>query len=289
MSAEPILKIVNTGCGITLQDGGRRGWKKFGLPPGGAMDRKSAENANKLLDNPAGAPVLEILLQGAVVQMLRNSWIAICGGGGKPSVAMGRTVKVAKGERISWAAESHGLWSYLAIEGGVEVPRPFGSASYYARGNVGMAIKAGAVLGHPGHSLYLPGGVAGRLLHWKDQLDLTAVPTVRVWPGPQLSSFSAADQKTFFSADWEVTSQSDRTGYRLKGPVLSPRPVEIISEPVLPGSIQVPENGHPVITMPDGPTVGGYPKFGIVEPADLPYIAQRRPGQPVRFTLIHEL
>ena len=80
-----------------------------------------------------------------------------------------------------------------------------------------------------------------------------------------------------------VSSQCDRVGYRLQGPALEARPDQIISEPVLPGSIQVPAGGQPIVTMPDGPTIGGYPKLGLVDPADLPRLAQCRPGQRLRF------
>ena len=83
--------------------------------------------------------------------------------------------------------------------------------------------------------------------------------------------------------DWTVSPQSDRAGYRLLGPTLKPHPAEILSEPVLPGSIQVPAGGQPIVTMPDGPTVGGYPKIAVVDPGDLWAVAQCRPGRSLRF------
>lgn len=112
---------------------------------------------------------------------------------------------------------------------------------------------------------------------------MESTPRIRVWPGPQWNSFSVEDRERFVREPWTVTPQSDRSGYRLLGPALRPDPPDILSEPVLPGSIQVPASGQPVVTMPDGPTVGGYPKIGIVDPADLRAVAQCRAGRTLRF------
>jgi antagonist of KipI len=109
---------------------------------------------------------------------------------------------------------------------------------------------------------------------------------LRVWRGPQWDEFTEADRTFFFNRAWTVSSQSDRVGYRLTGePLVTPHR-SLLSEPVLPGTIQVPENGQPIVTMRDGPTVGGYAKLGLVEPTDLSWLAQCRPGQAVRFQLI---
>jgi antagonist of KipI len=86
--------------------------------------------------------------------------------------------------------------------------------------------------------------------------------------------------------EWKVSSQSDRVGYRLEGATLKADPVEIYSEPVRLGSIQVPDSGQPIVTMPDGPTVGGYPKIAVVDDKDIPWIAQCRPSQTLRFQLV---
>ncbi len=132
----------------------------------------------------------------------------------------------------------------------------------------------------------LSDGVAGRTIHWKERRQYESPPPLGVWRAPQWELFSESDRKTFFNHEWTVTSQSDRAGYRLSGKPLKAEPAEMISEPVRVGSIQIPENGLPIVIMRDGPTVGGYPKLGMIDPPDLSWLAQCRPGQKVRFQLI---
>jgi biotin-dependent carboxylase-like uncharacterized protein len=281
------LKILEPGLGITIQDGGRRGWKRFGLPPGGFMDAHSASCANKLVENAAETPLLELLLQGQKIETVVSCWVACCGADANSNIAPGRAVLLRAGEVISFPQSVAGVWIYLAMAGGIQVPEVFGSASYYARGRIGPEVGKGHVLTAGSTNFLLPHGVSGRMLHWQDQRDLSRAPNIRVWPGPQFHTFTAADRERFFAAEWMVSAQSDRVGYRLKGPKIHASPAEIESEPVLVGSIQVPENGQPLITMPDGPTVGGYPKLALVHPEDLSWVAQRRPGQKLRFSLVH--
>jgi allophanate hydrolase subunit 2 len=139
---------------------------------------------------------------------------------------------------------------------------------------------------------------------------------LRVWPGPQWEQFDADSQRRLFETEWRVTNQCDRVGYRLRSdrdarpgtnqptmPIIGPTQGQsaptpeptapgglawnggsLISEPVLTGSIQVPADGQPIVTLHDGPTLGGYPKIGWIDPRDLPRLVQRRSGQPIRFT-----
>ena len=118
---------------------------------------------------------------------------------------------------------------------------------------------------------------------WTEQRDYAKPPPLRVWRGPQWDFFTAAERETFFARAWTVSAQSDRVGYRLSGEPLNPRCDQIISEPVRVGTIQIPESGEPIVTLRDGPTVGGYPKLGVIEAADLSWFVQCSPGQTVRF------
>ena len=106
---------------------------------------------------------------------------------------------------------------------------------------------------------------------------------MRVWPGPQWGKFSDLARDTFFATAWKVSPQSDRAGYRLDGAEIPPPGGSLASEPVLVGSIQVPPGGQPIVTMPDGPTIGGYHKLGLVDPEDLRWLVQTPPGRTVRF------
>jgi allophanate hydrolase subunit 2 len=111
---------------------------------------------------------------------------------------------------------------------------------------------------------------------------------LRVWPGPQWDLCPEPERSRFFDSTWQISPQSNRVGYRLEGAALKIDCGELISEPVRTGSIQVPPNGQPIITMRDGPTVGGYPKLGLVHPKDISWLAQCKPGQNVRFKLIED-
>jgi allophanate hydrolase subunit 2 len=118
---------------------------------------------------------------------------------------------------------------------------------------------------------------------WTEQRDYGKPPGLRVWPAPQWELFSVPQRDQFFQQEWTVSPQSDRSGYRLSGVPIEHELGELLSEPVLVGTIQVPPNGEPIVTMRDGPTVGGYAKLGVVDPADISWLAQIQPGQRVRF------
>lgn len=275
--------------GMTIQDPGRRGWRRFGVPPSGWMDRDAAECANRLLENPGSKPALELLMQGAVMEVLRDSWLALCGAALEVNIPMWRAHFARAGEMIRVSRVRSGRWSYLAVEGGWDWPSCFGSVSYYERGQIGNPVEAGTVLHRlHGGSLRLPAGVSGRLAHWQDRRNYDQPPALKLWKGPQWDYFGRADQARFLSSEWEVSPESDRAGYRLRGRVVRSESPEMASEPVRTGSIQVPAGGEPIVTMRDGPTVGGYPKIGLVKPESLSWLAQCRPGQRVRFELEHE-
>jgi biotin-dependent carboxylase-like uncharacterized protein len=284
-----IFEMIDPGLGATLQDEGRRGWRRYGVPSSGAMDDHAAAWANRLLENPLDAPVVEFLLQGARLTALREAWVVITGAEAEANLPMWRPVKMKAGDLIQFPRRRCGVWIYLAVEGGFEARRLLGSASVYPRGKLSKALGRGARLRQEtGGSFRLPEQVAGRLVDWHERRDYNSPPPLRVWPGPQWQSFSASDRERFFTDEWTVTSQSDRVGYRLNGRPLEVERGEIVSEPVLVGSVQVPANGLPIVTMRDGPTVGGYPKLGLVDRADLSWLAQCRPGQSVKFEPVDE-
>lgn len=283
MSRE-ILEIVSPGVGASIQDRGRAGWRRFGVPPGGAMDDHAARWANRLLDNSAEAPVLELLLQGAELLVRNDGWMAITGASGDESHPAWRAIRVRKGETIRLSHAPNGVWSYIAVEGGFDAPQLLGSASVYARGGLGQPLKHGDLLRRTkGREFHLPEHVAGRIAPWNEQRNYAAPPVLRVWRGPQWDAFNEAERKHFFDRPWTVSPQSDRVGYRLSGEPLEPRHEQIISEPVRVGTIQIPENGEPILTLRDGPTVGGYPKLGVIDADDLSWLVQCCPGQSVRF------
>lgn len=282
-----IIKIIRTGMGISLQDFGRAGLAQYGVPPSGVMDRHAATWINRLLDNSPDSPVLEILLQGAHLEVLKTCWLVIGGADARCNFPRWRIIRAHPGEGIVFPVNQSGLWSYIAVEGGFLAPQLLGSVSSYARGGIGSELKAGQGLrANPLDQIHFPKQVVGRVIANDEQRDYNHPPSLRVWRGPQWAQFSPQDRASFFQQAWTVSPRSDRVGYRLEGSQLSPQQKQIISEPVLVGSIQVPPGGQPIVTMRDGPTVGGYPKLGLVDPDDLSWLTQCRPGVPFRFRLI---
>ena len=281
---QEVLQVFDPGFGASIQDRGRFGWRRFGVPVSGAMDEHAAAWANRLLENAADAPLLELLLQGGKLSVLQDSWIAITGADADATVPMWRAIRAQRGEAIQFRQNRSGVWTYLAVEGGIHAPRILGSASVYARGKIGEPLAKGAILCKTEQrQRKLPPEIAGQFMKRQEIRRYDAPPPMRVWRGPQWESFGYLDRDRFFTEPWTVSSQSDRTGYRLSGPALRSPPAQIISEPVRVGSIQVPPSGQPIVLMKDGPTVGGYPKLGMIDPQDVSWLAQCRPGQKVRF------
>jgi biotin-dependent carboxylase-like uncharacterized protein len=285
-----ICQVLGTGLDLTIQDDGRPGWRRFGVPASGTMDPHAAAWANRLVNNLASAPVVEILAGGASLRFVKQCWIALTGAGACVSLPNWHASHVTAGTQLDFKQPRSGTWSYLAVEGGFDAAVSLGSASSYSRGQLGSVVNSGDILRvRTHHDLRLPTGVSGRLAPWTEQRNYRNPPPLRVWPAPQWDQFPPTQRDAFFDQPWSVTPQSNRVGYRLSGEPLRHNIGKLISEPVLPGTIQIPENGLPIVTMPDGPTVGGYPKLGIVDAADISWLAQAQPGQQIRFTPTPEL
>lgn len=270
-----LFEVLATGMGISFQDDGRTGWKRFGVPPSGAMDRHAAHAANQMIGNPPGATVLEILWQGPKLRVMRDCFVAMTG------AIQWQTTQLKAGQILEFRPAPAGLWIYLGVPGGFVAPAVLGSTSTYARAKLGRTITSGDIL----HSLPSPlsEGERARERGPIKPRDYSQPPPIRLWPGPQWNLFSDSDKQSFFAQHWAISPQSDRVGYRLTGTPLTSFCEQILSEPVCVGTIQIPESGLPIITMRDGPTIGGYPKLGVIDPADLDWVAQCRPGTKIRF------
>ncbi len=284
------VEIVQAGGLTMVQDLGRPGWQRVGVTPGGVMDRQAARVANILLGNPDEAPVLESALTGPELRFHSDTWIAVTGAevGGIPGW---RPLHLAAGARLSLAELVRGAHVYVAVAGGFAVPPVLGGAGTLLRagfgGFHGRALRAGdrLAVGRPAR----PGGVGRR--DWAAAREFWTVGgseiTVRFVRGRRWAGFDEAARAAFKATAWQVRPQSDRMGLRLAGPALmSELPGEMLSEGVAFGSVQVPPNGQPIVLMADRQTLGGYPKIGHVIAADLPRLAQARPGDTVRFAEI---
>lgn len=277
------LKVLSTGVGLSVQDGGRPGWRGYGMPGGGAMDRYALAAANRLLGNAPQAPVLEIMLQGTRLEVLQDTWVALAGADLGCDIEPWSAQWVAAGTVLSFSQNRSGLFGYLALPGGIVAKRWLGSAAMDARIGLGRAFCAGDVFAAECEApLCSTERVLRRILPPLARRSYSPQQSFSLLPGPQFDLFSAAARAELVAGQWRVSARSDRTGFRLEGPQL-PVPDSIPSEPVLPGSFQIPGNGQPIITMVDGPTVGGYAKLAVLRSADLDRIAQCAPGTQLQF------
>ncbi len=292
------LAVISAGMGLTVQDFGRPGWARFGVPGGGAMDPVSLERANRLVDNPPGTPALELALGRQELRAATELVVGLAGadlgavllragGDTREALESGRTISLHAGDRLRFPGGRHGVWAYLAVPGGVAGATAMGSRSTTPRAGIGTVLGAGGEVRGGGNEVFrLPHGTAARRLPWDGEKHGAGEITVRVWPGPQADAFEAPAIRRWFGTPWRVSAQSDRVGYRLEGESLASPAGELLSEPVLPGSVQVPPGGQPIVTMADGPTMGGYAKLALVDPDDLPRMAQAAPGTHVRFVAV---
>jgi biotin-dependent carboxylase-like uncharacterized protein len=284
--ATAAIEVLAPGLLTVVEDLGRPGWAHLGVPRAGAADGRSLRLANRLVGNPEGAAALEVTVDGPRLRFRRTGWVAVCGApvdvavDGRPAptqVAVPVPAGAVLGVGRVWA----GLRCYLAVRGGIAVPPVLGSRSTDTVGGLGPApVRAGDLL---------PVGteVVGPV--WQEPVPGVALPVeplLRVVPGPREDWFPDSALRVLTSTAWEVTAASDRTGLRLAGPAL-PRATphrELASEGMVPGALQVPPDGRPILFLANAPTTGGYPVIAVVVDADLPFAGQVPPGHRVRFT-----
>jgi biotin-dependent carboxylase-like uncharacterized protein len=291
------LKVVAPGLQTTVQDAGRRGRQDVGVPVAGALDRVSLALANALVGNAAGAAALEILLHGPTLEVVAASArVALVGGSGGldildedgRTVPSGESVRLTQGTRFRVNALGDVASACLAVEGGIAVPALLGSASTHVRSGLG-GLEGRALL--PGD--VLPGAIEA--VEARPERELAARPEtgfeqpIRVVLGPQDDYFTQEAVATFLSAEYRISQQADRMGFRLEGPELPhAKGYDIVSDAIVAGSIQVPGSRRPIVLLVDAQTTGGYPKIATVISADIPVLGRRRSGGTVRFSAVSQ-
>ncbi len=264
----------------TFQDVGRKGFQRFGVPVSGAMDWFAYQIANQLAGNSKNAPVLEIGLGDITFRAKRDCVLAATGAGFEVqnyvwTFPLWTSFYVRAGWVVQIKKTSGGNWAYLAIAGGFASANILGSSSTYIRGGLGRAIQAGDVLpsGTPKGELMK---LAARDFSARSFVPYSQTPTIEAVAGPQRERFD----NIFFESEYTVSKLFDRMGYRLEGQeVLSYDRSELISEGMTMGSIQITNDGQPIVMMADSPTAGGYPKIAHVITAHLPVLAQCEAGK----------
>ena len=276
------LVVVKPGLFTTIQDLGRPGHRAAGVPLSGAADPSSLRHANRLVGNDDSAAGLEITLLGPDLRCERDTLIALSGAA-FPGMPGGVPVQVRAGETLAVGHATAGCRGYLAVAGGIEVPRVLGSRSTFVPAGLGglrgLPLAAGDRLpvgdARAGESRV--GQPAPLATAWQAGKPVA----LRMVPGEQFERVGDA----IWSAEHTASSRSDRMGTRLDGTPLGDGDVAGLarSVAVLPGTVQLPPDGRPIILLADAQTIGGYPVIGHVIAADLPLVAQLRPGDAVRW------
>jgi len=293
--ATPVAVVCEPGLLTTVQDGGRPGYRRLGVSRAGPVDAPAHAAANRAVGNAPGAAALECTVAGPALEFLAPVRFAITGADlgavleradiGAWPVPTGASVLARPGNVLRFAGRRSGCRAYVALRGGIDVLPVLGSrATDLASGFGGFAGRALQTA-----DWLAVGPVSGEATEvaWQAERHAASV-TVRVVLGPQADHFDKVATGHFLADPWRVGATSDRVGLRLAGePLAHLGPAEILSDGVVPGSIQVPPDGQPIVMLPDGPTTGGYPKIATVVTADLPLLAQLVPGEgQVRFEAV---
>jgi allophanate hydrolase len=291
----PVLQALQPGFHSTVQDAGRSRFRHVGVPVSGALDRDGYVLANALVGNRNGAACLEMMGSGPEFEVIASSVrLALVGGSdsleikgqSERLVRAGRSVRLGRGDRARIRLGGDAFCSYLAIEGGFDVPLCLGSRSTYMRagfgGFSGRAIRSGDALN--GFAGDVP---ARQELAFGAERDLRLSQPIRAVLGPQDDYFTKTAIEEFVHGTYTISAASDRMGFRLDGPALQHKgDYNIVSDGIVTGSIQVPGSQLPIVLMADAQTTGGYPKIATVISADLPVLGVRSAGREVRFQLV---
>ena len=286
----------------TVQDTGRTGRARYGYRRCGACDAWSARIAGLLCGNEAQRgqdAVIEFTLRGGTLRFTEDTLFAVTGAEcdlllEDTAVPMYQSRRARAGQRLTIGTAKTGLRIYLAVGGGIALAPVLGSRSTDTvcglGGYGGRKLRKGDLLpvGSPssGRERELPRAFPlcppGRV-RWAGS---ESIRVLRVVPGPQDELFSEAAGQIFRRSIYEIGSDSNRMGCRLSGPPVPVPPGNMISDPIVEGSVQISSGGQPIVMMADHQTTGGYPKIGTVIHSDLSALAQMRPGERAAFSFV---
>ena len=292
------LRVVVPGLMTTVQDLGRTGYQRLGVPVSGALDHVSLRAANVLVGNSPGEGAFEIAYQGPTLAVEADS-VRVAAAGGTAAIDIlapdgglirrigaFESARLMRGQMLRIGTVTGSAMLYLAVEGGFAIAPVMGSRSTLTRGSIGgfegRALKVGDIV-----PLRLE-GAPEREEAMLPPLDLSLPTRVRVVLGPQEEHFTAEALRTLLTHTYTISRASDRMGMRLEGPKLehSAKGYNIVSDGTAPGSIQVPGNGLPIVLLADRQTTGGYPKIATVISADMPALGRMTPGTTIAFAAV---
>lgn len=274
----------------TIQDAGRPGFRADGVPLGGAMDVASFALANALAGNAGGAAAIEWALAGGSLRFATRTVASVTGAEVELTrngerVRSNTALEFQSGDVLTVGRFVRGAFAYVAVRGGIDVPAVLGSRSTYLPagfgGLDGRRLRAGDIL----RCGPAPGGESS--VDVAVEVAANRGRAIRAIEGPDTAVFTAEFRESFWASEFTLSPSANRVGYRLERESAGdPKGRSVISGPACVGAIQVPGGGGAIVLMADGPTVGGYPKIGVVASVDLPALAQKTPGERVRFERI---
>lgn len=287
-----VIEVIKPGLSTSIQDLGRVGYQQFGMVVAGAMDPFALQVANILVGNSRGTAGIEVVVMGPKLKFLRDTVIAICGANlspaldGKP-IPMWHSERVEKGQELTFGKPMDGSYAYIAVSSGITTKEIMGSRSTYVKARIGGLTGDFLTKGE-----FLPAGEpeldkAGRWLNGNLIPDYNKPRKIRVILGPDKHAFTETGLNTFLTNTYEITTKTDRMGARLNGESIEhAAEADIISDAILPGTVQVPANGKPIILLADRQPTGGYTRIATVISEDIPRIAQSLPGKEIAFEAV---
>lgn len=306
------LRVLSPGLLTTVQDGGRHGFAAIGVGAAGAMDPVSLRLANLLVGNAQDAAALEITLRGPRLHCETDLLIAIAGAEidarcGGETVPLWRPILLRAGSELNLGGMRRGARAYLAVAGGIRLPAVLGSRASDVNAGLGPMPRPLAAadtlpcapaprslcgdLWKSLESAYVDEGTDKQNVfstNWsldpRAWFDIDTAHPIRAIAGTHFERLDGDSQRALFGAEFRIGVDSNRVGCRLEGvPIALAAPIELVSEGVVPGTVQLPPGGVPIALTAEAPPTGGYPRIAQVIAIDLPRLAQRRPGDRVRF------
>lgn len=281
------IKLIKTSPNVTIQDLGRHGFRHLGITPGGAADKHASCWANHLLNNSCHAALLECPFGNTTLQFLNDCHIAITGASTNArintrEVSTWCSHRVKAGDTLHLGFPQAGVYTYIAISHGIQCTRTFGSCASTRREDIGpKALQPGDTLHFNMHS---PRRDMTRKVPHRFIPDYHRLLPLRLIEAAEFPLFSKQSHHILYHTDFEVQPDSNKMGARLNGEQLEVPELNLLSEGVVAGTVQVPPNGQPIVLLAEHQTLGGYPKLGTIYRMDSYLLSQRRPGQAVRFT-----
>jgi antagonist of KipI len=287
------IRVIKPGLLSSVQDRGRHGYAALGVGHAGAMDRPALCLANALVGNDANNATLEFTLIGPVLHFDTDARIALCGADvnarlDETVLPMWQAINLSAGAVLDCSRMRSGARAYLAVAGGIRAPRVLDSLSTDINSGLGgRALVANDVLSTGTPSL-APTSASTATRRWgldpRPWFDPDPSQPIHLIRGTHFAALTIASQQRLYTTEFRIANDSNRVGFRLEADTLNlETPLDVISEPVNAGTMQLPPSGQPIVLMAEHPTTGGYPRIGQVAAIDLPRLAQRRPGDRVRF------